>query len=168
MGRRCETCGVDSIYKVGTGPMSLRRSLYAAVFLRILAICVANPAANGINICSPSARSAICNRLLADRALETLELGLEDAIAVSNVPDPCRRRLRTTKMMERLIEGVRRREKVIGIFLNDESAWRLVGGYLAERYEAWSTTRRCLKMQEYHRWSRPVADGQQAQLKAAE
>lgn len=104
----------------------------------------------------------------ADRALETLELGLEDAIAVLNLPDKYRRRLRTTNMMERLIEEVRRREKVIRIFPNDESAWRLVGAYLAERHEEWSTKRRYLKMQEYHRWRQSVADGQQAQLKAAE
>jgi len=104
----------------------------------------------------------------ADRALETLELGLEDAIAVLNLPDKYRRRLRTTNMMERLIEEVRRREKVIRIFPNDESAWRLVGAYLAESHEEWSTKRRYLKMQAYHRWRQSVAYGQQAQLKAAE
>jgi len=71
-------------------------------------------------------------------------------------------------MMERLIEEVRRREKVIRIFPNDESAWQLVGAYLAERHEEWSTKRRYLKMQTYHCWRRSVADGQQAQLKAAE
>ncbi len=40
-------------------------------------------------------------------------------------------------MVERLIEEVRRREKVIRIFPNVDSAWRLIGAVLAERHEEW-------------------------------
>jgi transposase-like protein len=86
----------------------------------------------------------------ADRALETLELGLEDATAVLRLPEKYRRRLRTTNMVERLIQEVRRREKVIRIFPNDDSAWRLIGAFLAERHEGWSTRRKYLKMDEYY------------------
>jgi transposase-like protein len=53
-------------------------------------------------------------------------------------------------MVERLIEEVRRREKVIRIFPNDDSAWRLIGAFLAERHEEWSTRRKYLKMDEYY------------------
>lgn len=86
----------------------------------------------------------------ADRALEMLELGLADATAVLRLPEKYRVRLRTTNMVERLIEEVRRRERVIRIFPNVDSAWRLLGAYLAERHEVWSTRQRYLKMEQYY------------------
>jgi transposase-like protein len=104
----------------------------------------------------------------ADRALETLELGLEDATAVLCLPEKYRRRLRTTNMVERLNSEVRRREKVVRIFPNDESAWRLIGAYLAERHEEWSTKRRYLKMDEFHRWKRNMTDTEDDYPMAAE
>ena len=51
-------------------------------------------------------------------------------------------------MLKRLIQEIRRREKVIRIFPNKTSAWRLVGALPAEKHEEWSTGRRCLKMEE--------------------
>nr|WP_272503749.1 transposase [Salinibacter ruber] len=36
---------------------------------------------------------------------------------------------------QRLIEEVRRREKVIRIFPNMDSTWRLIGAVLAEKHE---------------------------------
>jgi transposase-like protein len=90
----------------------------------------------------------------ADAALDTLEAGLEDAIAVLRLPAKYRRRLRTTNALERLIQELRRREKVIRIFPNDESAWRLLGAFLAETHEDWSTGRRYFRMDDYFRWRR--------------
>jgi len=104
----------------------------------------------------------------ADRALETLELGLEDATTVLNLPEKYRKRLRTTNMVERLIEEVRRREKVIRIFPNVGSARRLIGAYLAERHEEWSTRRRYLMMDEFYDWKSSVEDTDAIQLSAAE
>jgi len=104
----------------------------------------------------------------ADRALQTLELGLEDATAVLCLPEKYRRRLRTTNMVERLNSEVRRREKVIRIFPNDESAWRLIGAYLAERHEEWSTKRRYLTMDEFHRWKRTMTETEDDYPMAAE
>jgi transposase-like protein len=49
----------------------------------------------------------------ADRALEVLETGWEEATAVLALPAKYRRRLRTTNMLERFIEEIRRREKVV-------------------------------------------------------
>jgi len=88
----------------------------------------------------------------APTALEILDRGLFDATAVLALPDKYRRRLRTTNMLERLIQEVRRREKVIRIFPNRGSAWRLVGALLAETHEEWSTGRRYLKMEAFYRW----------------
>jgi putative transposase len=91
----------------------------------------------------------------ASSALEVLEEGLEEATAVLALPDKYRRRLRTTNMIERLIEELRRREKVIRIFPNIDSAWRLLGSLLSETHEEWSTVRRrYFDMAEYERWKR--------------
>ena len=88
----------------------------------------------------------------ADRALEALEAGLEDAIQVLVLPLKYRRRLKSTNMLERLIEEVRRRERVIRIFPNERSAWRLLGALLAEQHEVWSTGRKWLDMETYWEW----------------
>ena len=48
------------------------------------------------------------------------------------LPEKYRRRLRTTNAVERLIEEIRRRERVIRIFPNRESAFRLIGALLME------------------------------------
>jgi len=40
-------------------------------------------------------------------------------------------------MLERHIQEIRCREKVIRIFPNEDSAWRLVGALLAEKHEEW-------------------------------
>ena len=88
----------------------------------------------------------------APSALKTLESGFYDATAVLTLPEKYRKRLRTTNMLERFIQEIRRREKVIRIFPNMDSAYRLVGALCAETHEEWSTGRRYLNMDEYFRW----------------
>jgi transposase-like protein len=88
----------------------------------------------------------------APAALEVLEDGIFDATAVLALPGKYRRRLRTSNMLERLIQEVRRREKVIRIFPNKASAWRMVGALLAEKHEEWSTGRRYLTMDKFYEW----------------
>lgn len=88
----------------------------------------------------------------APAAFDVLEEGLFDATAVLALPEKYRRRLRTSNMLERLIQEVRRREKVVRIFPNKDSAWRLVGALLAEKHEEWSTGRRYLTMDEFYEW----------------
>jgi len=88
----------------------------------------------------------------APKAMKTLEEGFEDAIAVLALPGKYRRRLRTTNSLERLNEEIRRREKVIRIFPNQESAHRLVGALLLEQHEEWVTGRRYFDMTEYNEW----------------
>lgn len=88
----------------------------------------------------------------ADKALEVLETGWEEATAVLALPPKYRRRLRTTNMLERFIEEIRRREKVIRIFPNQDSAYRLIGALCAEQHEEWSTGRRYLTMEAFFEW----------------
>ena len=87
----------------------------------------------------------------AARAIECLENGLEDALAVYALPQKYRKRLKSTNMQERLIQEVRRRERVIRIFPNEESVLRLIGALLAEFHEEWQC-RKYLDMAEYHEW----------------
>lgn len=88
----------------------------------------------------------------ASRAVDDLENGLEDALAVLILPKKYRKRLRTTNMAERLNEEIRRRERVIRIFPNEDSALRLIGAMLAEQHETWSTGRRYLDMTDFLEW----------------
>lgn len=87
----------------------------------------------------------------APKAVACLEDGFEDALSVIVLPEQYRQRLRTTNMQERLNQEIRRRERVIRIFPNAESALRLVGALLAEQNESWAG-RRYLDMDEFHEW----------------
>ncbi len=87
----------------------------------------------------------------AARAVACLENGFDDAMAVMALPEKYRRRLRTTNMMERLNQEIRRRERVIRVFPNEASAIRLIGALLAEMSETWQE-RVYLDMGDYHEW----------------
>lgn len=88
----------------------------------------------------------------APSALDVLEDGFFEATAVLALPGKYRRRLRTTNMVERFIQEIRRREKVVRIFPNQESVYRLVGALCAETHEEWSTSRCYFDMEEFFEW----------------
>ena len=85
----------------------------------------------------------------AKRAIDCFERGLEDALSVLIFPQCYRRRLRTTNLAERMNEEIRRRQRVIRIFPNDEAALRLIGAILAEKYDEWQQASRYFDMTEY-------------------
>lgn len=97
----------------------------------------------------------------AAKSVACLEAGFDDAMAVMNLPEKYRKRLRTTNMQERLNEEIRRRERVIRIFPNDDSALRLIGAVLAEKNEVWQE-RRYLDMGEYDEWVANRASAKEA------
>lgn len=72
-------------------------------------------------------------------------------MSVIVLPEQYRKRLRSANMQERLNEEIRRRERVIRITPNTESALRLVGALLAEHNEVWAE-RHYLDMDEFHEW----------------
>ncbi|ACV58542.1 IS256 family transposase [Alicyclobacillus acidocaldarius] len=90
----------------------------------------------------------------APKAVQVLEDGFDDVTAVLVLPERYRRRLRTTNGVERLNEEIRRRERVIRIFPNRESAIRLLGALLMEIDEEWTTGRKYLNMDEYEAWKK--------------
>ena len=88
----------------------------------------------------------------APKAVACMEAGFEDAMAIMSLPEKYRKRLRTTNMQERLNEEIRRRERVIRIFPNDESALRMIGALLAEQNDVWQE-RKYLDMDEFKEWA---------------
>jgi transposase-like protein len=106
----------------------------------------------------PATARILLNQVIADyeeqapAAIAVLERGFDDATAVLALPPPYRKRLRTTNGVERLNEEIRRRERVIRIFPNRESALRLLGALLMEQDEAWSTGTRYFDMSTYWQW----------------
>jgi putative transposase len=64
------------------------------------------------------------------KALAILDEGFEDTIQYMNFPENIRIHIRSTNSLERLNQEVRRRERVIRIFPNSQSAYRLVGAVL--------------------------------------
>jgi len=104
----------------------------------------------------------------AETALRVLEDGFDDATAVLALPPKYRRRLRTTNMVERLIEEIRRRERVVRIFPTMDAARRLIGARCAEQHEEWSTGRRYLTMDAFFAWERAQAEHAMAEHAEAE
>lgn len=102
----------------------------------------------------------------ADKALEKLEAGFEDATAVLVLPKKYRRRLRTTNMLERFNEEIRRRERVVRIFPNVAAAWRLIGALSCEQHEVWSTGRRYLNMDAFFAWKAALREAETARRAA--
>ncbi|KMY43119.1 transposase [Bacillus sp. FJAT-27916] len=71
-----------------------------------------------------------------EKALEILDDGYEDTIQYMSHPAKMHPHIRSTNSLERLNQEVRRREKVIRIFPNTQSAFRLVGAVLMHYQES--------------------------------
>lgn len=67
-----------------------------------------------------------------EKAIKTLDEGYEDAVQYYHEPKNTHKHIRTTNALERLNSEIRRRESVIRIFPNQESAFRLIGAILME------------------------------------
>ena len=74
-------------------------------------------------------------------SLNTLDEGFEDSICYLSIRNS-HSRLKTTNCLKRLNQEVRRREKVIRIFPNLDSAIRLIGSILIDINEDWITSSR--------------------------
>jgi transposase-like protein len=81
-----------------------------------------------------------------EKALATLDEGFEDAIQYLNFDEKIHKHIRSTNSLERLNQEVRRRERVIRIFPNTQSAFRLVGAVLMQYQEVY-TMRKTLHSQ---------------------
>jgi transposase-like protein len=75
---------------------------------------------------------------VADKAMECLDNGFEDAMTVMALPEEFRKYLRTSNHLERLNKELKRRSNVIGVFPNEASLSRIIGSVLLEINEVYS------------------------------
>src|SRR5215212_1124227 len=79
---------------------------------------------------------------------EHLEEHVEECLSCLAFPDSHRRCIRTTNVLERLNQEIKRRTRVVRIFPNRRSCLRLVTALAVEQSEEWITGRRYLDMSE--------------------
>lgn len=87
---------------------------------------------------------------VAAEAMDILDSGFEDSMTIMALPSKYRITLRTSNLIERENGEVRKREKVIKIFPNRESAIRLLGSILLDDHNDWSNRNRVFNMDEYY------------------
>jgi transposase-like protein len=75
-----------------------------------------------------------------------LEVSIPEGLTVFAFPSDHRRRIRTSNVLERLSQEIKRRTRVIRLFPNVASCLRLVSAVLMERSEDWETGRIYLNM----------------------
>jgi putative transposase len=75
-----------------------------------------------------------------------VEENIEETLTYFRLPPAHRKHMKSTNMLERLNEEIRRRTYVVRIFPNAESCLRLVRALTVERHEAWLEDHRYLNM----------------------
>lgn len=83
---------------------------------------------------------------------DKLEVETEDTLTCFQFPAGHRMRIRTTNMMERLNEELRRRSRVVRIFPNAASCLRLMTALAQEQAAEWAAQLTYLDMTELERW----------------
>ena len=71
---------------------------------------------------------------------------IESCFSVHNLPESHHRRMRSTNMIERLNQELKRRSRVIRIFPNDASCLRVLGTMCMEQSEIWESGKIYLTM----------------------
>jgi putative transposase len=97
-----------------------------------------------------------------EKVAERIEEHVEECLSCLAFPEGHRRRIRTTNGLERLNQEIKRRTRVVRIFPNKESCWRLVTALAVEQSEEWITGRRYLDMgkpEEHRREDERQAEG---------
>jgi transposase-like protein len=75
----------------------------------------------------------------APKLAEWIDANVPEALTVFGLPPAHRRRLRTTNLLERLNQEIKRRTRVATLFPNETSLLRLVSAVLMEVSEEWET-----------------------------
>ncbi|CAM3762042.1 IS256 family transposase [Erysipelothrix urinaevulpis] len=76
------------------------------------------------------------------KMVECLDEGFEDSFQYCSIDETNYSRLKSTNMLERVNSEIRRREKVVRIFPNEQSALRLIGAVLIDIHEDWQSSSR--------------------------
>ena len=84
---------------------------------------------------------------IASKLASWMEDNIPGGFSFFAFPAEHRRRLRTTNMLERVNQEIRRRTRVVNIFPNEASCLRLVSAILMETDEEWQTGKRYLSFE---------------------
>jgi putative transposase len=76
-----------------------------------------------------------------------LEANVAESFTVFAFPETHRRRLRTSNLMERISQEIKRRTRVASLFPNEAALLRLVSAVLMEVSEEWETEQTYLRME---------------------
>jgi putative transposase len=83
----------------------------------------------------------------APKLAQWMEENVPEGHTVFRLPPALRRRLRTSNMLERLSQEIKRRTRVATLFPNEASLLRLVSAVLIEISEEWETGKRYLTLE---------------------
>ena len=86
-------------------------------------------------------------RKTAPKLAAWMEAAIPEGLTVFDLPEPHRRRLRTTNVLERLNREIKRRTTVATLFPNEDSLLRLVTAMVAEVSDEWEIGRDYLDME---------------------
>lgn len=78
---------------------------------------------------------------VASDLADWMEVAIPEGLTVFDFPESHRRRIRTSNMLERVNQEIKRRTRVVRIFSNQSSCLRLVSAILMETDEDWETGR---------------------------
>ena len=87
----------------------------------------------------------------AKDAMGILDEGFEDSMAVHALPVIYRKFARTSNVLERENRELRKRQNIIGVFMNIDSMLRLMGAVLLDDHEDWARRSRSCSMDEYYK-----------------
>ena len=76
-----------------------------------------------------------------EKVADWLEENIEETLVVLELPIEHRKKMKSTNMLERLNQELKRRSRVVRIFPNDASCMRLLGALCQETSEGWAGRR---------------------------
>lgn len=82
----------------------------------------------------------------APKLSEWMETNIPEGLTIFELPEPHRKRMRTSNSLERVNKEIKRRTRVATIFPNEASCLRLVSAILSEVSEEWETGKAYLTM----------------------
>mgnify|MGYP001004205977 CR=1 FL=1 len=85
--------------------------------------------------------------LLAPKLADWMEINIPEGFTVFALPREHQRKLRTSNVLERLSQEIKRRTRIVRVFPNEESCLRLISAILMETNEEWEFGRLYLRME---------------------
>ena len=76
------------------------------------------------------------------KLVEWAEINIPEGFNVFNLPKPIRKKLRTSNLIERMNQELKRRSRVVRIFPNEDSCLRLLSAVALEIHDDWLSGRR--------------------------